>query len=298
MNENLKMIAEENEELFALAGRLQVLAREFLRSFNEKKFSLKHLTPAQRIFLFFVTRSLKSYSAIYLLCQGGYGQDVATILRSLLENLISAKYIVRDPRFADQMASRFVEYKWVIFKRHLAEEELNLVNDSAEARNDFLEKKNTVLAKVAEFKRKYNIVSDKALLTWSGRSIRDMAKLIDHKLLEEYDSTFRLCSRFSHPSIIGDKSYLIHGDGELIFSVNPSMDGIILNLKSAIRYLNEFLKMFIELYQIDKEPVLEAFQDDLRTVFGLGKYDHPTFSEKAWSMKDKDTEMKVCFKFD
>ena len=99
-------------------------------------------------------------------------------------------------------------------------------------------------AKVEEFKEKYKITSDRALISWSGMSLKDIAKKVDRKLLECYETTFRLCSRFSHPSILGDNEYLIQKDKSLAFSPLPSTvySSSSLVTETGSRWVMKFLR--------------------------------------------------------
>lgn len=283
----------ENKELFGLTEEISKFARLLLKGFNSKKLNLLELPAHKRICLFFLARAIKTYSAIELLCQEGYGQDVSTLLRSLLENLISLKYILYEPSSSDEKAVRFVEYKWVIFKRYLPQEEKK--QDSYESES-FLEK-GMIMDKFKEYKQKYNISSDKALISWSGKSVRDMAKLVDKNLLREYELTFRLCSRFSHPSIIGDKEYLDYQNNILTFSPFPSSIGITPNLKSAINYLYDFLYIFNDLFNLNSNSGLQDLNKKIARVFQMEKYNKPMSFKKSISGLDKEHKEKILLKF-
>ncbi len=242
----------KKEFLLALTAQVSQLAESLLTKFNQKEIKLKDIPPHKRIFLFFLTRTIKTYSAIQTLSREGYGQDTATLIRGLLESLISVRYILADPKIASQRAVRFVEYKWVIFRRYLPDEKEDVKKITDSLRQELIAKKSLILEKIQEFKNKYKITSDRALITWSGRSLRDMAKMVDRILVEEYDSTFRLSSRFSHPSIIGDSEYLNQQDGYLIFYPSPSNIGIADNLKAATHYMLEFIAIFDNLFNLQQ----------------------------------------------
>ncbi len=237
--------------------KLEGLIKEILQDFNNRSVKLFDLPAHKRIFLFIFTRALKSYSAILVLCRNGYGQDTAMLLRFLLENLITARYILRDPGGADELTRRFVAYKWVIFQRSLQEDERRIWKASPGERDSFLEKKKLIFQNVEEFKKNYKVQSDRALLTWSGATIRDMAKAIGADLLDEYEHTFRLCSRFSHPSILGDQEYMMMDDQRLVFSARPSDIGIIINLRKMFQYVLDYLRLVENLFDFGKLERIE-----------------------------------------
>lgn len=262
MNKDHQFHPDQLADLFTFADEVDDFVTAALEEFNTRRIKLFDLPAYQRIFLFILTRSIKTYSSILILCRSGFGQDVATLMRSLLENLITARYIIEgEEKSADRLAKRFVAYKWVIFKRQLPEQELAARNGTEQEKNDFLQRKNLVLGKVAEFKEEFGITSDRALITWSGKSVRDMARKVSRDLLEEYEKTFRLCSRFSHPSILGDNEYLIQNDNQLTFSPQPSVIGIESNLVSAVVYALNFIEITDRLFQLGRQTEIQAIQE-------------------------------------
>lgn len=288
----------EYHELLDLSHELDHTAHAIIDDFNKNSPKLFAVPSHKRIFLFFLTRALKTYSAICLLCKEGYGQDVSTLLRSLLENLISLKYIIHDPSQADNLAARFVGYKWVIFRRHLPEQERSMRSESQEERDRFYARKELILKNVNDFKKKYNIISDKALLTWSGKTVKDMAKMVDEKLMKEYEITFRLCSKFSHPSIISDKEYMISDEESIVFSTLPSFIGVVQNLISAVRYTLEFLSIFNQLYDLKNDEKLRGLEKTFEELCALPKYQSEFISsvESASPKSPISRESKIFFK--
>jgi len=226
--------------LFAMADRARMCVDQLLEDFNLRQVKLFDLSASRRIFLFILTRSLKTYASILVLCRHGYGQDAAVLLRGFLENLITAEYILHNPAQADDLAARFVAYKWIVFKRSLSEQERTLQRSSPREQSSFEEYKALVLRRVEEFKRRFHVLSDRALITWSGKTVRDMARHVSPQLAVEYDRTFRICSRFSHPTILGDHEYMLRDTNDLIFSTVPSLIGVEVDLKLSIQYLLEF----------------------------------------------------------
>lgn len=244
-------LKNNHDPVFVLAADAFQSLRTAMDAINRRHFKLFDLPAHQRIFLFILTRSIKTYSSIRLLCEQGFGQDAATLLRSLLENLVTAEYILYDPDQADKHARRFVAYKWIILRRHLQEEEQRLDILGKAAMDDFIARKTVIIQKADEFIKEFKVSSDRALVTWSGRTVRDMAKAARKELLEEYDRTFRMCSRFSHPGILGDHEYIVQDGKNLIFSPNPSDIGINSNLTRAVRYAAAFLALTGRLFDLN-----------------------------------------------
>jgi hypothetical protein len=269
-----------------------------LAEFNQRKLKLFDLSAHKRIFLFIITRSFKTFFAMHELCKKGYGQDVSNLLRTLLENLITALYILHDKSTADEKAARFVFYKWVILKRHLPEEEKNVRSASEKEKEDLIVRKKLIYEKVEEFKKKFHVTSDRALMTWSGKTIKDMAGQINRELVNEYETTFRLCSRFSHPSILGDNEYLIQDDKNLVFSPLPSTVGVVPNLKNAIRYTIEFMKIINELFQFSYVENIAVLESECTQVFSMEKYKEHILSNNRSQSSSSIKESQIFFKTD
>jgi len=242
------------------------LGKTLFQDINRRNIKLFDLPAHKRIFLFIMTRAVKTFAAIEVLCKRGYGQDVSALIRSLLENLITVRYIIYDPRNADEKARRFVEYKWVIFKRSLAEEELSVRSASRAAQQEFSEKKALVLEHVDDFKKKYHVVSDRALVTWSGKTVKDMARLVNRELHQEYEAMFRQCSRFAHPTILGDKEYIIQGRKTLTFAPGPSALGVELNYFAATKYFIQYLELINGLFALGHEQQLACLRRNFQNA--------------------------------
>lgn len=264
-NENgRKFIEKRYWPLLDIAEEARACVNQLLEIFNKRRIRLFDLSAGRRIFLFILTRSIKTYSSIIILCREGCGQDAAALLRGLLENLITAEYILYDPHHANDLASRFVAYKWIIFKRSLGEQEKALAAASMEKKKEFNRHKAEVMRHVEEFKKKFDVTSDRALVTWSGKTVRDMAKHVSPQLLAEYDETFRQCSKFSHPSILGDNEYMIRENKNLVFSPQPSGIGVVVNLRLAVRYFLDLAELVNEQLDLHSDRriarVREAYQ--------------------------------------
>lgn len=292
-------MSEKFPELFALSRDLDSFADVLLETFNRREIRLSDVSAHKRIFLFILTRAMKSYSAILILCKTGYAQDVATLLRSFLEHLITAKYIGHNMKTADETARRFVDYKWIIFKRHLPEEELAVRSADTQAAARFETKKKMILEHVEEFKKKYRITSDRAFLTWSGKTVKDMARQVSRVLAEEYESTFRMGSRFSHPTILGDKEYMVQDDKSLVFSSLPSELGLVINLRKAFRYFLDFLEMVNALFELDRSEELRSLNRRYEEIFLMEKHNPQSSTEKTAPARPSTTnikESKVVFR--
>lgn len=295
MVEDQSPIDKENEEMFKAGEAFRALAKNLLLDINNKEIKLFDLPANKRIFLFILTRAMKTFAAIEILCQNGYGQDVAALLRSLMENFITVRYITHDPLQADDLARRFVEYKWILFRRSLAEEEFALRETEGPRWDEFQKRKSLILKNVEEFKKKYHVISDKSLLTWSGKTLKDMARHVSKDLMHEYESTFRLCSRFSHPTILGDSEYIIQDDQTLTFSALPTRVGVTTNYRSALRFFAEFVCLVNTIFTLERDGEILTLKDKHQNILSQITADENTPPQPP----DRSTplrELKIFFK--
>lgn len=270
-NNGSKTLNNSHEILFGKAEKLASAISASLSLFNDKSLTLSLVGPCERILLLFFIRSVKTFNAIRFLCRAGYGQDVAVLLRSLLENLICIKYILSDQDNANEKAVRFVDYKWVVLKRQWSQRSRKQLSDEERPELDFVQRQ------FEGFKKKYGVISDKALLTWSGKSIRDMAQSVDKALLDEYENNFRMCSRFSHPGILGDDAYVEDSGDTLKFSPMPSYSGLEGPLLSAMNYIKDFLELFVTRFGLSENA------DDRKVKQEYNK-EHPGKEHKDYKL--------------
>ena len=284
-------------ELSQTGKAVHDLGRTLLQDINKQSIKLFDLPAHKRIFLFIATRAIKTFTAIEVLCRRGYGQDVSALIRSLLENLITVQYIIHDPYTADEKARRFVEYKWVIFKRSLAEEEFSLRHAAEEDKEEFLKKKELILTHVDDFKRNYRVTSDRALVTWSGKTAKDMARIVSRELHQEYESMFRHCSRFSHPTILGDNEYIIHGHKALTFAPGPSPVGVEANYLVAIRYFIKYLELIDGLFALGYGPQLLCLRKDFQNAQDCLNKTSPAAAVSSKKFEANLREVKIYFQY-
>jgi hypothetical protein len=237
--------------------RVLTWANDRMTEFNERHLRLKDTQPQQRIVLLFFTRSLKTFQAIIQLSEAGFAQNVSILLRSLIELRISLRYILHDPRTASIKASRFVEYKWVLFKKYLSQMESQNRSEipSDPLLKSLIEERHTILKKVDAFKITHRVKSDRALITWSGRSLRDMAKAVDPELVGVYDTTFRKASTLSHPSVIGDQHHVTFEEDLMLFKpyANGGEDAPPY-LTDALSTMLDILQQFIRAFNLTPLP--------------------------------------------
>ncbi|HWZ23471.1 MAG TPA: DUF5677 domain-containing protein, partial [Cytophagaceae bacterium] len=263
---------ERNSELFNLANELEVLADEMRHVFNgkskENDFRRSKMPLHKTVFLYLITTVMQRFNSIRILCTEGYGQCSLIILRSMLESLISAKYIILDEKVANERAERFEEYRWVEMRKHLKYWKTEDVHNKELAKT-ILSRETEVIDNFNKFKERF-IKNNKELSTWSGNSIEDMAR--DVGMLADYNSVYRLCCNSSHPSFLGTGQSVVKTKEATHYSSSPSLQNVIANVEMSIVYFAEFLFIYDYLFGLGMRQRIYDYQTKAKQVFALRKY--------------------------
>jgi len=169
------------------------------------------------------------------------------IVRSLFETDVNAHYITMD---RPARARRYIEFGYVVRKnmfeavaRHLGSqkpswrEALQLMYEQ-----ELAPKKGQIDANYDGVRSKFENVKGKRSSNWAGKSIREMAKEVDH--LEAYDIFYAELSSFAHGDVEFANRFLkIRPDGPLWTQSASDYD-----VGSVFRYAAIFLDCFLELF--------------------------------------------------
>ncbi len=266
--ENIK----KHSELFCVTDEVHALADELMYAFNCKS-NTEDFRPSQMplhktVFLYLFNAALKQYASIKVLCLEGYGQSSSIILRSMLENLISIKYMIFSEN-TSSLAERFIGYRWIDMRKSLNYWRMEDKVKNKDLRDKILLKEKEIEQKCKDFKERFNIKKGQ-LKTWSGLSIEEMAQKAD--MLADYNLMYRLSCNFSHSGFLGAQPGVDKGLNHTLFSSKPAFDFIIGVLESAIQYLHEFLSTYNHMFKLEKERELSDFHKKAIKVFGMSKY--------------------------
>lgn len=191
-----------------------------------------------------VTKLHTSTEAVLRLVKNGYGMDAMIIVRSMLNNLISCKWIIDSK--PKTRAKRFIQYNTVLRKKFL-----EIAQKYPEQKSHFLkvladEKKINSLYKKIEKK-----FSDK--YSWSGKKIWKMAE--DVGLKWDYDFIYNLASSLEHSDINSLNEYLAVIDDAnklFVFKGGPSPKYVMESGLTSIKYTGEGLELFIKIFKLKK----------------------------------------------
>lgn len=182
--------------------------------------------------LHFTLKALKTHRAIEHLLERGFVEDATILLRSLLETVISLRYVLLEP---SKHARLYQEYDVIVRRRMLRalQKQRSAVGlKPLYGRGDDAE----------ELEREYSrVVGNYPRKTcWSGKTVRDMAH--DVCLANQYDLLYRWHSQFVHSTSYTAKHYIQreHHDG-LIVDLDPK------NEQEYIPFLSEMCTYSIEI---------------------------------------------------
>lgn len=167
---------------------------------------------------YFLSKTVTSFYAVWVLCENGYGQDAFVVLRTMFENLVNLSFINKDPA---TMVTLFIEYDYIKDYRRLRDYE-RLYPDKPKIDTD-----REIISNYKRVKPNYPDEN-----RWSRVTLFDMAKCCE--LESYYYMVYRLGSVFSHGGFDCVHDYI--NRKETHFSIRlgqPSDDKINLALTSA-----------------------------------------------------------------
>jgi len=211
--ENNQLLLEINKKL------LNFIDNEFKVKIVYIESGLKYASS----FLF--AKSTKTFRALNILCQNGYGEDAAILARSVLENVINLAYMNEDDK--QNRAELFIYHSFIDRKNKIKQIENNQYYPQ-NIEKKFTDKFEEVYKKAVKLQdyeckkikseRKYNIKKQ----SWSCLSLANMAE--ETKLKElYYDQIYWLISNLSHPSDNASMNYIFENkNGGILINDMPS----------------------------------------------------------------------------
>ena|GEM_PF-3888052 len=131
---------------------------------------------------FFLSKTVTSFFAVWILCKNGYGQDALVILRTIFENLVNLSYVNKYP---DTRVPLFIEYDHIRARQKLKDYE----NCYGETGHE--EHRKYIMEQYDRVKRNYP-----KKFSWSQVPLFEMAKSCG--LEKEYYRVYTIGSEFIH----------------------------------------------------------------------------------------------------
>jgi len=179
------------------------------------------------VILFLAGKACKTYEAIVLLDERGFGQDAGVLTRSLLELAINVLWINED---LQSRAEMYRDYDAIV--RLQADKTLarhpELLGTKGRPSAEYLDATRSVReAEAARAKRKHGFTKNR----WSSKTIQQMAKEVD--LDDHYEYAYRNLSNIEHSISSSSKAYVEKATGSYRLSVGPSEAHVLETLATA-----------------------------------------------------------------
>ena len=256
------------EELLAISKELLGFAD------NELKPKITATEPGFKdVTLVFFAKSTKTFRAICELCSGGFGEDAAILVRTLLENVIGLSYIAKEE--SQHRAQLFACYSLIdrkrkadqikndpVLKGHLKDIDRKF-NDKFGKDYDNAVKLCSDECKKIESLGRYQTKK----YSWSCLSVRDMAA--DTGLKELYfDKVYWMISQFAHPDASAFGNY-VHGDkNDLNFIDRPSMQWVKESLVSGFDCYSKMIRLVNQIFDVDLLARIDELEEKYVKVVG------------------------------
>jgi len=242
-----KEVYKEYKPLFDLHQQLLELFGETADKGNAKEVPIENISKLQSVMGFLATKAIKTHVAIYLLCKNGAGQDAEILLRSLIEILISVKYLL----FADSEKRADMYIGFFDFKTARDISKLKYDPKIGEKLKEYEEEYNM---KKEEFLKQHDI-KDKN--SWSGKKISEMAG--ETGLTEIYNKAYNFSSDMAHSNILCSPCYIKMGDGYVDCDAGPSFDCVERVLGSCLECIINILVDFNRVLEIGNDQRIKDF---------------------------------------
>lgn len=263
-NENLPLQEWEyriNEQrMFFIKDRQQFKKNEHLLCLGRftlgrlEKRGLKSLS--ERVLAVLFTKNFKTYHAIRVLCQVGFDQDAAHLIRGLLDTLIDIYYIT--DREQDERAQRYIDYS-AIYKKKLFDAIERAENSGTfRVQKDGNTSPNKIETHYGQIMKKYKLSVKSAKHNWPGITKRKMAQ--ETGLIHDYDLDYKYWSNYIHSSAMVTGSYFIPDNDRKVFTLTlESSDRVRSSvLNSSYKYFFMTLERFNKHFQLGQEELEKA----------------------------------------
>lgn len=173
-------------------------------------------TPTQGIVAFALGKSHKTHEAVLLLCDRGFGQDAAILVRSMFELAVMALYIHKDK--TGKLALRYMNHDWVLRKKMYgyiqSKDSIRKVME-ADPRHT-----KEHLEEIKEGAENAQATFDYFHFSWSDKNLAEMAKAV--RLKDVYETVYRLQSQLAHSATRSMNEYIFEVDGKFIHETGAS----------------------------------------------------------------------------
>ena len=194
-------------------------------------------------------KACKTHEATVMLAERGFGQDAGLLLRSLLDLVVNALWLAKDPC---QRMEMWLEFDWILRQR------IPLSLEKAEENKETVD---TIEIEARRVKEKYGY---KRGDTWSRKSIESMAREVG--LGDLYKYAYRTLSNIEHSASRGFVSYHVDTPDGIRINIGPGKEYVKEVLVTACDLLVDLLTLANDVLALDLNSVLEEARRNLSKI--------------------------------
>ena len=220
--------------------------RDLIENNWDKTVTVK--TPTEAIVVFALTKGHKTHKASLILCDQGFGQDAAILVRSLFELAVICGYITKDK--TENKALRYMNYDWILRKKMFTyvqskENLVKLIKEERPETNQIIE---DVLKSSKEADKKFEY----EYFGWSDKRLIEMSK--DTGLGDIYKTVYVLQSQLAHsdPRVVNE--YVKEENNKFAYDSGASERWIIEALVTAFHFYYLIAAYWNETFNIGLNP--------------------------------------------
>jgi len=244
-----------NNKLFQLAENIENMA-------NTGK--INRDTPLHDVIAFLFSKAHKTFWAIDILAQRGFGQDAAILARSLFEILVTIKYLAEGDKSRVNKYLSFIKFQdKKLIDRYIEDVKSGKILPIPEfqAVSDDKEKMKQIEKEYEEAKLLYK--KNRIKNTWSGLSIPEMVEKVDLYKVDLYYERkylYPLLSDQVHSTVTAAKDY-INKDGDWVIGPSEKLLPPVLLLSPA--WFNRILEVVNREFQLGFEDQISGMAEAL-----------------------------------
>ena len=196
------------------------------------------------VFHYLLTKGMKSYRSIDVLCLMGNDQDAMALLRTLVDTVITLRYMVVED--TDNRVRRFMDYE-AVEQRKRVQTYQNMLKEGCITPEEFklafpdADEPQRIETKFAAFVAKY-LVGKSSDRSWSGKDTLGMAKAPLVGMVSDYLKAFKSFSLYTHPTGLAMKAYVQQN----LLSWSPSSSQATNSYLISTHYLLELFDNYCE----------------------------------------------------
>lgn len=230
------------QQLFSFNEELRKLIEENW----DKTVAIK--TPTEAIVVFALTKAHKTHKASLILCNQGFGQDAAILVRSLFELAVICGYITKDK--TENKALRYINYDWISRKKMFT------YVQSKEHLVKLIKEERPETDKIIEDVLKYSKEADEDFgykyFGWSDKQLSEMSN--ETGLGDIYKTVYVLQSQLAHsnPRVVNE--YVREDNDKFIYDVDTNERWVTETLVTAFHFYYLIAAHWNEVFNIGLNP--------------------------------------------